>query len=99
MKHLTCGPEVAISTPREILKRMQSHVKVKILREMHLNDRGIEREPVGWFRFDEAYQYNTLPEIFVRFVQQHLSRKECCKNSSSQIVIIFKDEEKEHEEN
>ena len=76
---------------------MQSHVKVKILREMRLNDRGIEREPVGWFRFDEAYQYNTLPEIFVRFVQQHLSRKECCKNFSSQIVIIFKDEEKEHE--
>ena len=43
---------------------MQSHVKVKILREMRLNERGIEREPVGWFRFEEAYQYSTLPEIF-----------------------------------
>ena len=41
---------------------------------MHLNEWDIEREPVGWFHFEEASQFNTLPEIFVRFVQQHLRR-------------------------
>ena len=44
---------------------MVSHVRVKIFREMRFKQRDIEREPVGWFRFEEAYEFNTLPEIFV----------------------------------
>ena len=75
---------------------MESRVRVKILREMCLNGGGIEREPSGWFHFQEASQFDTLPEIFIRFVQQHLGKTECCKHSSSQIIIIFKEEEEEH---
>ena len=56
----------------------------------------IEREPVGWFRFEEASRFNTLPEIFVRFIQLHLKKAACCKDSSSQILIIFKNKEDEH---
>ena len=45
---------------------MESHVRVKILCEMRFwRERNIEREPVGWFRFEEASKFNTLPEIFV----------------------------------
>ena len=45
---------------------MESHVRVKILREMRFwSEKDIEREPVGWFRFEEAFKFNTLPEIFV----------------------------------
>ena len=65
MKHFTCGQEVAISTLMESLERMESHVRVKILRGMCLNEWDIEREPVGWFRFEEASQFNSLPEIFI----------------------------------
>ena len=63
---------------------------------MHLNEWDIEREPVRWFCFEEASQFNSFPEIFIRFVQQHLKRTECCKDSSSQILIIFEKEEEEH---
>ena len=45
---------------------MESRVRVKILREMHFwSEKDIEREPVGWFHFEEAFKFNTLPEIFV----------------------------------
>ena len=74
---------------------MESRVRVKILREICLNGRDIEREPVGWFHFEGTSQFETLPEIFLRFVQQHLKRTECCKHSSSQIIIIFEKEEEE----
>ena len=96
MKHFACDQGVAISTLRERLERMESHVRVKILREMRLNEWDIEREPVGWFPFEEASQFDTLPEIFIWFVQQLLRRTECCKDSSSQIVITFKEEGEEH---
>ena len=75
---------------------MESHVRVKILHEMRLNEWSIEGEPVGWFCFEEASQFNTLPKIFIQFVQQHLKGTECCKNSSSQILFIFHKEEEEH---
>ena len=75
---------------------MDTHVRVKILREMHLSEWRIEREPVGWFRFEEGSQFDALPEIFVQFIQQHLKKSECCKDSSSQILIIFEDKEDEH---
>ena len=46
---------------------MESRVRVKISSEMHFwSEKEIEREPVGWFRFEEAFKFNTLPEIFVR---------------------------------
>ena len=75
---------------------MESRVEVKILRQMQLNELMIEREPIGWFRFEEAIQFDNLPEVFVRFVQRHLNKAECCKNSTSQIIIIFKNEEDEN---
>ena len=75
---------------------MESRVEVKILRQMQLHEIWIEREPIGWFRFEEAIQFDNLPEVFVRFVQQHLNKAECCKNSTSQILIIFKNEEDEN---
>ena len=76
---------------------MESHVRVKILREMRFwRERDIEREPVGWFHFEEASKFNTLPEIFVRFIQLHLNKSVCCKDSLSQIIIIFENEEDEH---
>ena len=76
---------------------MESRVRVKILHEMRFwSERDIEREPVGWFRFEEAFKFNTLPEIFVRFIQLHLNKTVCCKDSLSQIIIIFENEEDEH---
>ena len=72
---------------------MESHVRVKILREMHFwRERDIEREPVGWFCFEEASKFNTLPEISVWFIQLHLNKSVCCKDSLSQIIIIFENE-------
>ena len=54
---------------------MESCVRVKILREMHFwSEKDIEREPVGWFHFEEVFKFNTLPEIFVRFIQLHLKK-------------------------
>ena len=75
---------------------MDTHVRVKILREMQSSEWRIEREPVGWFHFEEGSKFDALPEIFVRFIQQQLKKSECCKGSSSQILIIFEDEEDEH---
>ena len=64
---------------------------------MHFwSEKDIEREPVGWFCFEQACEFNTLPEIFVRFIQQHLNKAVCCKDSLSQIQIIFEKEEDEH---
>ena len=55
--------------------KMESGVRVKILREMHFwSEKDIEREPVGWFHFEEAFKFNTLPEIFVQFIQLHLKK-------------------------
>ena len=56
----------------------------------------MEREPVGWFHFEEAFKFNTLPEIFVQFIQLHLNKTVCCKDSLFQIIIIFENEEDEH---
>ena len=68
---------------------MESHVRVKILHEMRFwREKDIEREPVGWFRFEEASKFNTLPEIFVRFIQLHLNKSVCCKDSLSQIIFV-----------
>ena len=76
---------------------MVSHVRVKILREMSFwSERDIEREPVGWFYFDWTSQFNTLPEIFVRFIQLHMNKAVCCKDSLSQILIIFENKNDEH---
>ena len=45
---------------------MESRVRVNILHEMHFwSEKDIEREPVRWFHFEEAFKFNTLPEIFV----------------------------------
>ena len=69
---------------------MESRVRVKILREMRFwSEKNIEREPVDWFHFEEALKFNTLPEIFVPFIQLHLKKNICCKESISQIIIIF----------
>ena len=55
---------------------MESRVRVKILCEMRFwSEKDIEREPVGWFCFEEAFKFNTLPEIFVRFIELHLKKK------------------------
>ena len=76
---------------------MESRVRVKILPEMHFwSKKDMEREPVGWFHFEEAFKFNTLPEIFVRFIQLHLKKTICCKESISQIIIIFENEEDEY---
>ena len=76
---------------------MECRVRVKILREMCFwSEKDIEREPAGWFHFEEAFKFNTLPEIFVRFIQLHLKKTICCKESISQIIIIFENEEDEH---
>ena len=48
---------------------MESRVEVKILRQIQMNELTIEREPIGWFRFEEAIQFDNLPEVFVRFLQ------------------------------
>ena len=62
------------------------------------SEKDIEREPVGWFHFEEAFKFNTLPEIFVQFIQLHLKKTICCKESISQIIIIFENEEDEHQD-
>ena len=54
---------------------MESRVRVNILREMRFwSEKDIEREPVRWFRFEETFKFNTLPEIFVQFIQLHLKK-------------------------
>ena len=69
---------------------MESRVRVKILHEMCFwHERDIEREPVGWFHFEEAFKFNTLPEIFVRFIQLHLNKTVCCKRLSFLKLLSF----------
>ena len=48
------------------------------------------RELCGWFRFGEGGEFHRVTEIFIRYLQIHLrNRSCCCKNSNSQIDIIF----------
>ena len=38
-------------------------------------------------------------EIFIRYLQMHLKNRTCCKNSNFQLVIIFRDEEDQENQN
>ena len=78
--------------------KMESCVRVKNLHEMRFwSEKNIEREPVGWFRFEEALKFNTLPENLCAIHPAASEKKTiCCKESISQIIIIFENKEDEH---
>ena len=74
---------------------MGKFVSVQILRSMQIGSQ-THREPCGWFRFGEGGEFHRVTEIFIRYLQIHLrNRSCCCKNSNSQIDIIFRDERTE----
>lgn len=77
---------------------MENYVRVQILRTTTIGSQ-IHREPSGWFRFETGGEFRRKTEIFIRYLQRHLKNKACCKNSKSQIRIIFRDEEDEENKN
>ena len=74
--------------PKEKLRNMAKFVSVQILRSMKIGSQ-THREPCGWFRFGEGGEFHRVTEIFIRYLQIHLGNRNCCKNSNSQIDIIF----------
>ena len=77
---------------------MEKYVRVQILRSITFGSE-THREPCGWFRFETGGVFKRKTEIFIRYLQIHLKNKTCCKDSNSQIDIIFLDEEDKEDEN
>ena len=77
---------------------MENFVRVQILRSIKIGSQ-THREPSGWFRYERGGEFRRKIEIFIRYLQMHLKNRTCCKNSNSQLVIIFRDEEDQENQN